>query len=65
MNQPDWVCVDCGHKYGQRITPGRLSTMHMDECDVCGQEKPVTQPRDFGYLRMDWQQMWLREKVKG
>jgi hypothetical protein len=49
---PAWVCHDCGTRYGRRV-PGEASTWHIDTCDVCGQEKPVTQPRDYGGLMID------------
>jgi hypothetical protein len=45
---PSWVCRECG----MAASGGKsfaLSTYHLDECDVCGKEKEVTQPRDFFY----------------
>ena len=55
--QIDWVCNDCGVKYGRWYQPGvrspeiSYSTYHLDTCDVCGaKEIAVTEPRDFGYL---------------
>lgn len=50
---PEWVCRDCGAQYGNR--PGGLCTMHYGKCDVCGESKAVTQPRDFGGLRDGWE----------
>jgi hypothetical protein len=50
VEQPAWVCIDCGMKYGRRITPNHLATFHIGRCEVCGETKPVTEPRDFGYL---------------
>jgi hypothetical protein len=44
---PDWICSDCGMKYGKPRTD--VSTFHMAKCDVCGNKKSVTQPRDYGY----------------
>lgn len=52
-DQPEWVCAPCGDKYG-RFPEGRLSTWHGGTCGVCGKKAPVTEPRDFGYLRVDW-----------
>lgn len=53
--QPAWVCWECGDKYraGKWFV---CSTWHTDECDVCKTIKPVTQPRDCGYLRKGWDQ---------
>jgi hypothetical protein len=44
---PDWICGDCGGKYGRQR--GSLSTCHEGKCGWCGETKPVTEPRDFGY----------------
>lgn len=49
---PDWVCLDCGHKYGKG-GPG-ASTVHMGVCQVCFKEAAVTEPRDFGHLKGEW-----------
>lgn len=62
MIQPTWVCFDCGRQYGQRVS--NLSTWHIDECGVCGFEKPVTQARDFGYLVPDWQDRYALDELK-
>jgi hypothetical protein len=48
LKNADWVCYDCGIEFGQRRT--LVSTWHVGECDVCGQEKPITEVRDFGYF---------------
>lgn len=41
-------CSDCGTEFG---TPrAGSSSWWMDICDVCGEEKAVTETRDFGYL---------------
>jgi hypothetical protein len=46
--QADVVCRECGAKYG-KYSVGCSSTW-MGTCDVCDQEKPVTEVRDWGYL---------------
>jgi protein-arginine kinase activator protein McsA len=47
---PVWVCEDCGREAAERchtrIT--KMSTWHIDICNICRQRKPCTQPRDFG-----------------
>lgn len=55
--QINWVCNDCGSKYGKWYQPGGIppkahcATYHLDACDVCGASNvAVTEPRDFGYL---------------
>jgi hypothetical protein len=45
---PSWVCFDCGKKASGGKSFG-LSCWHNGTCGVCGDEKPVTQPRDFFY----------------
>ena len=46
--QADVVCRDCGSKYG-KYSVG-CSSMWEGECDVCGERKPITEVRDWGYL---------------
>jgi len=46
-NYPEWVCGDCGNKYGKWSVGS--STWHEGICEVCNKEKPVTSPRDYGY----------------
>lgn len=48
------VCWDCGHAALElpinKIKKNFLiSTYHKGKCDVCKQDKSVTEPRDFGY----------------
>ena len=46
---PIWICPDCGLKNGKVSTACGCYTVHNGKCDVCGVEKAVTEPRDFGY----------------
>jgi len=46
------ICDECGNYYGNRedswaMCP-QVATYHLGVCDVCEEEKPVTEPRDFG-----------------
>lgn len=48
------VCSDCGKKAltlpeNKGKSQYSISTWHTCKCDVCGEEKPVTQARDFMY----------------
>jgi hypothetical protein len=43
------VCNECGMKYG-KYSVG-CSSKWMGTCDVCGEDKPVTEVRDYGYLQ--------------
>lgn len=50
MKYPLWICHDCGMKARKRPLPeGSVATFHKAKCDVCGEIKAVTQPRDYGY----------------
>lgn len=42
------VCKDCGDRYG-KYSVGCSSTW-MSTCGVCGEHKPITEVRDWGYL---------------
>lgn len=49
-----WVCDECGkHALTLPENKGKhqysISTWYKKKCDVCLQEKNVTQPRDFMY----------------
>ena len=50
-----WICEDCAKKYSNRQF--RYSTWHGDICDVCGERKAVTEPRDF-YLNASTLTHW-------
>jgi hypothetical protein len=59
--QPDWVCRDCGEKWGRwwdgPVYSGpscHCATFHENACGVCGETKAVTEARDYGYLRDGW-----------
>jgi len=42
------VCSDCGQRYG-KYSVG-CSSVWEGTCDVCGERKPITEVRDYGYL---------------
>ena len=48
LGRADVVCKDCGTKYG-KYSVGCSSTWN-GTCGVCGENKPVTEVRDWGYL---------------
>lgn len=48
LTQADVVCRDCGDKYG-KYSVGYSSTWE-GQCHVCGETKPITEVRDWGYL---------------
>lgn len=63
---PVWVCSPCGSQVSKR-KGGWLATWHTGRCDVCGEVRMVTEPRDFGYpdfpghvTRAELTARWLR-----
>jgi hypothetical protein len=46
---PTWVCDECGEKYGKH--PIDMATYHVGKCDICGKDRLVTEPRNFGHLK--------------
>ena len=58
MKKPDypaWVCLPCGNKWGHGYPEGHVCTVHVGTCGVCGAERGVTEPRDFGHLKPGWE----------
>lgn len=61
MKYPDWICYECGTKYGAWYQNGvytgpsnHCSTNHMGSCGICkNQDVSVTEPRDYGHL-LNW-----------
>lgn len=51
LGDMNWVCSDCGEKYGRRQCSDG-ATWHPDICSVCKAETFVTEPRDFGGIRI-------------
>lgn len=42
------TCSDCGNKYG--VYSVGCSSVWEGKCDVCGEQKPVTEARDYAYF---------------
>jgi hypothetical protein len=53
---PQWTCWECGSKHGKRSP--RIATWNYGKCDVCEENKNVTQPRDFGHFPN-----WFSQKI--
>jgi len=50
-SEPDWVCLGCAKDRGAKMPEGHLATFNINTCGICGEEKSVTEPRDFGRTR--------------
>ena len=48
LGRADVCCSDCGLRYG-KYSVG-CSSVWNGTCDVCGENKPITEVRDYGYL---------------
>lgn len=59
QKKPDYparVCFACGEKWGRnKKFHDHGCTVHFDTCGICGDERPVTEPRDFGHLKPGWE----------
>ena len=51
---PAWICADCGKRHGKRSHASTASTWHIGTCGICGEDVPVTEPRDFLHLKEGW-----------
>jgi hypothetical protein len=49
LQDAEVVCKDCGSKYGHYSVS--CSSTWMGKCNVCGEEKGITEVRDWNYLR--------------
>lgn len=44
----NWICFECARPFEPRRYRPRMVTSHGGVCDVCGKERAVVAPRDFG-----------------
>jgi hypothetical protein len=49
LQDAEVVCKDCGSKYGHYSVS--CSSTWMGKCNVCGEEKGITEVRDWNYLK--------------
>ncbi len=49
LKNAEVVCKDCGSKYGHYSVS--CSSTWMGKCNVCGEEKGITEVRDWNYLK--------------
>ena len=52
LDYPQWVCFPCGNKYGRGMPENHVCTMHFGTCGICGEERAVTDPCEFGHIRL-------------
>jgi hypothetical protein len=53
---PTWICRKCANdikpNWESTVKEPYVATYHDGICDVCGNKKSVTEPRDFGHFKM-------------
>jgi len=49
LEQTGTTCMECGQKYG--VYSVGCSSVWNGKCGVCGEDKRVTESRDFGYFQ--------------
>ena len=54
-------CSDCGKKYG--VYSVGCSSVWEGKCDVCGETKPVTEARDYGYFITSIRKLTLEDNA--
>ncbi len=54
IDQPAWVCADCGDQWGNGFPKDHLATWHQDKFGVCEKVNIVTETRNFRYLKKGW-----------
>lgn len=47
------ICRDCGEHWGRIPKAPHVSTWWIAACNWCGKETDVTDPRDYGYPRLN------------
>jgi hypothetical protein len=60
LEQACVVCRDCGLKYG--VYSVGCSSVWEGVCNVCGETKPITETRDYGYLMTGIRKLKLEGK---
>ncbi|MDQ1280046.1 MAG: hypothetical protein QG670_1308 [Thermoproteota archaeon] len=53
MKYPSYVCKFCAEASGGKIPEGHLSCWHNGICPCCGHLRQLTEPRDFGYPKLE------------
>jgi hypothetical protein len=46
---PAWVCGQCAVAHGGIWAKGHVATFHDGPCGWCGENRAVTEPKDYGY----------------
>jgi len=50
IKEAEYVCHECGCKYGEAPTGDIIYTAHEDNCDICGENKSLAHIRLYRYL---------------
>lgn len=52
-NYPTFVCEFCAGAAGGKMPAGHIATWHSGICPCCGHLRHLTEPRDFGYPKLE------------
>jgi hypothetical protein len=50
---PTFVCSFCAESAGGKMPAGHIATWHNGICPCCGHLRQLTEPRDFGYPKLE------------
>ena len=59
------ICYNCGILYGNRPPKENTETKHQGVCEICGFAQPVSHPREYGFLKEDWNVAYYEDCKKG
>ena len=62
LREAEVCCITCGVKYGE--PRGDVSSVWIARCNVCGEEKPVTETRDYRYLAKGIQELSTKKRQR-
>lgn len=49
LEDVEYICTDCAKGLGGNWPQGHLATFHTEKCDVCEEEKPVSNVGDWNW----------------
>ncbi len=59
------ICNKCGLLYGNKTPNNNISTNHQGICDICGFAQIVSHPREYGFLKNNWNDLYYENCKKG
>lgn len=47
----EFICLECGERLGKRPKGDLITTITVDNCDICGKVRGLCHVRHYNYLR--------------